>query len=171
MEIWNTTVYTKEAVLQFQRFNARVFKRSAASTHVVFALLFALLLTGLVFSIAIKGWIFVALIVLGMLIFGRRYYFLYIGPARKFDQSSFKDVKQEYVFRKSGLSATSDGEEQKFYYEQLLAAFETPCAFYLYINKAQAFIVDKEGFTQGSGDELARRLLNGRGPKHYQKVN
>ena len=170
MELFNTTVYTKENVLRFQRFNARIFKKAAASTHILFAVLFAMLITGLVYSIVIKGWIFTAIIALGMAVFGRRYYFLYIGPVRKFDQSSFKDARQEYVFRKSGLSATMDGEEKKFSYQQLLAAYETTDAFYLYINKAQAFLVDKSGFTQGTAEELARRLYNGLGPKHYVRV-
>lgn len=43
-DIMNTTVYTKKAVLGFQRFDARMFKSVAWGTHAVFFMLFAIAL-------------------------------------------------------------------------------------------------------------------------------
>lgn len=170
MEIENTTVYTKELVMRFQRFNARLVKSAPWSTHFLFALLFAMLTVGLVYSIIIRGWLFTALIALGMVIFGRRYYFLYIAPARKFDSSSFRDSEQRYVFRKQGFSAASGDDEMKKKYDEVRICYETPEAFYIYFNKAQAFIVSKNGFTSGSAAELSRRLGDALGAKRFSTI-
>lgn len=170
MEIANTTAYTRDAVLAFQRFNARLFKKAPWSTWALFALLFAMLLFGLVYSIVIRGWIYLALIALGLFVFGRRFYFLMLAPARKFDKASFKDMEQKYVFGKQGFSISAGADEAKRRYEEIRAVYETPDAFYLYFNRGQAFIVSKGGFTQGAADGLRRRLIEKLGARHYVNI-
>lgn len=167
MEIFNTTAYTRDTVLAFQRFNARLVKKVPWSTYALFALLFAMLAVGLVFSIVIRGWIYLGVIALGIFVFARRAYFLFIAPARKFDKASFKDAAQAYAFRKQGFSVSANGEELKRRYEEVRACYETPDAFYLYFNKGQAFIVSKAGFTQGTAGDLRRRLAERLGQKRY----
>ncbi len=171
LEILNTTVYTKELVLAFQRFNARLLKKAPWSTYALFALLFALLVVGLVYSIIIRGWIYLAIIAVGLVIFGRRFYFLYIAPGRKFDKSSFRDYSQLYTFRKQGFVAAAGENELKRHYEEIMNVYETPEAFYLYFNKGQAFIVAKNSFTQGTADDLRRRLNEKLTAKHYIMIN
>lgn len=171
MEISNTTVYSKQIVLAFQRFNARLAKKLPWSTYALFAVLFALLATGLVYSIVIRGWIYLAIIVVGLIVFGRRFYFLYIAPERKFDKSSFKDNSQSYVFRKQGFSVVDGENEMKRRYEDVLRVYETPEAFYLYFNKGQAFIVAKDGFTAGTAEDLRRRLTEKLSAKRVVSVN
>jgi hypothetical protein len=167
MEIINTTLYTRDVVLAFQRFNARLAKKLPWSTYAIFGILFAMLIAGFVFSIVIRGWIYLGIIALGMFVFGRRFYFLYIGPARKFDKATFKDLDQNYVFRKQGFSVTAGETEMKRHYEDVRAAYETPDAFYLYFSKGRAFIVSKTGFTQGCSEDLRKRLLENLGAAHY----
>lgn len=170
MEIFNTTLYTRDVVLAFQRFNARLVKKLPWSTYAIFGILFAMLITGLVFSVLIRGWIYSGIILLGMFVFGRRFYFLYIAPARKFNQATFKDLAQNYVFRKQGFSATAGETEMKRQYEDVRATYETPDAFYLYFSKGRAFIVSKTTFTQGSAEDLRKRLIEKLGAKHYAMI-
>jgi hypothetical protein len=164
MELENTTVYTREQVLRFQRFDARIFKAFPAGSHIIFALLFILLACALAYSINAHRWLFTALFAIAIALLGRRYYFLYIAPARKFDDSSFKDLKHKCSFRDSGAKLDANGSEQEFYYDKLLCAYETP-------NKAQALIVDKSGFTQGNAEELAGLLKQKLGSRHYTTIN
>ena len=98
-DIMNTTVYTKKAVLGFQRFDARMFKSVAWGTHAVFFMLFAIALAVAVYSVTAGGYILFAISIACMAWLGRRYYFLYIAPARKFDSSSFINLRHEYRFR------------------------------------------------------------------------
>ncbi len=164
MELENTTVYTREQVLRFQRFDARIFKAFPAGSHIIFALLFILLACALAYSINAHRWLFTALFAFAIALLGRRYYFLYIAPARKFDDSSFKDLKHKCSFRDSGAKLDANGSEQEFYYDKLLCAYETP-------NKAQALIVDKSGFTQGNAEELAGLLKQKLGSRYYTTIN
>ena len=164
MELENTTVYTREQVLRFQRFDARIFKAFPAGAHIIFALLFILLACALAYSINAHRWLFTALFAFAIALLGRRYYFLYIAPARKFDDSSFKDLKHKCSFRDSGAKLDANGSEQEFYYDKLLCAYETP-------NKAQALIVDKSGFTQGNAEELAGLLKQKLGSRYYTTIN
>ena len=164
MELENTTVYTREQVLRFQRFDARIFKAFPAGSHIIFALLFILLACALAYSINAHRWLFTALFAIAIALLGRRYYFLYIAPARKFDDSSFKGLKHKCSFRDSGAKLDANGSEQEFYYDKLLCAYETP-------NKAQALIVDKSGFTQGNAEELAGLLKQKLGSRYYTTIN
>ena len=164
MELENTTVYTREQVFRFQRFDARIFKAIPAGSHIIFALLFILLACALAYSINAHRWLFTALFAIAIALLGRRYYFLYIAPARKFDDSSFKDLKHKCSFRDSGAKLDANGSEQEFYYDKLLCAYETP-------NKAQALIVDKSGFTQGNAEELAGLLKQKLGSRYYTTIN
>lgn len=167
MEILNTTLYTKKVVLAFQRFNARLLKKVPWSTYAVFGILFTMLIIGLVYSIIIHGWIYLGIIALGLFVFGRRVYFLFIAPVRKFDEATFRNLEQNYVFRKQGFSVIAGENEIKRKYEEIRAVYETPNAFYLYFNKGQAFIVARDGFTQGTAPELGERLYNKLGSRHY----
>lgn len=96
---------------------------------------------------------------------GRRYYFLYIAPARKFDSSSFINLRHEYRFRDSGVTMSINGHEQSFDYDKLLCAYETNDCFYLYSNKALALIVDKAGFDKDGSNRLGALLSERLGDK------
>ena len=114
MELENTTVYTREQVLRFQRFDARIFKAIPAGSHIIFALLFILLACALAYSINAHRWLFTALFAIAIALLGRRYYFLYIAPARKFDDSSFKDLKHKCSFRDSGANLMRTAANRSF---------------------------------------------------------
>lgn len=60
--------------------------------------------------------------------------------------------------------------EMTYAWELLYKAVEAPGAFYLYINKTQAFIVDKAGFTQGNPQDLHGLLLEKLGSKKYKFI-
>ena len=149
-DIMNTTVYTKKAVLDFQRFDARMFKSVAWGTHAVFFMLFAIALAVAVYSVTAGGYILFAISIACMAWLGRRYYFLYIAPARKFDSSSFINLRHEYRFRDSGVIMSINGHEQSFDF---------------YSNKALALIVDKAGFDKDGSNRLGALLSERLGDK------
>ena len=151
-DIMNTTVYTKKAVLNFQRFDARMFKSVAWGTLAVY-------------SVTAGGYILFAISIACMAWLGRRYYFLYIAPARKFDSSSFINLRHEYRFRNSGVTMSINGHEQSFDYNKLLCAYETNDCFYLYSNKALALIIDKAGFDKDGSNRLGALLSERLGNK------
>ena len=165
MELENTTVYTREQVLRFQRFDVRIFKAFPAGSHIIFALLFILLACALAYSINAHRWLFTALFAFAIALLGRRYYFLYIAPARKFDSSSFINLRHEYRFRDSGVTMSINGHEQSYDYDKLLCAYETNDCFYLYSNKALALIVDKAGFDKDGSNRLGALLSERLGDK------
>ena len=164
-DIMNTTVYTKNTVLGFQRFDARMFKSVAWGTHAVFFMLFAIALAVAVYSVTAGGYILFAISIACMAWLGRRYYFLYIAPARKFDSSSFINLRHEYRFRDSGVTMSINGHEQSFDYNKLLCAYETNDCFYLYSNKALALIIDKAGFDKDGSNRLGALLSERLGDK------
>lgn len=164
-DIINTTVYTKEKVLDFQRFDARLFKSVAWGTHAVFFTLFAVSLAAAVYFLTAGGYILFAVCAVCMAALGRRYYFLYIAPARKFDSSSFINLRHEYRFRDSGVIMSINGHEQSFDYDKLLCAYETGDSFYLYSNKTLALIVDKAGFDKNGSNRLGALLSERLGSK------
>ena len=164
-DIMNTTVYTKKAVLDFQRFDARMFKSVAWGTHTVFFMLFAIALAAAVYSVTAGGYILFAMSIACMAWLGRRYYFLYIAPARKFDSSSFINLRHEYRFRDSGVTMSINGHEQSYDYDKLLCAYETNDCIYLYSNKALALIVDKAGFDKDVSNRLGALLSERLGDK------
>ncbi len=166
MEIVNNTSYTKDAVLAFQRFNARLLKKIPWSTYAFFAVLTAVVVAGIAFMLFIRSWFNIALLALALGLIARRYYVLYIGPARKFDQSSFKDLAHRYEFRKQSFSVVCGGEEAKHRYEQAAALYDTPAALYLYFGRGQAFIVQKDGFERpADAQAVKKRFLEAIGEK------
>lgn len=167
MEITNTTVYDQDAVLRFQRFNTRAIKKLPWSTPVIFAFLLISVLTGCVFAVIAKAWLYLALLFLAIYIFVQRLYSLFIAPKKRFKDTSFAGAVQTYTFLKNCFVANVNGEETRVYYEKLFGIWETPAAFYLYANARQAFIVSKDGFTAGTAQELAQLLRTKVDSKKY----
>lgn len=170
MDIVNTTHYDKETVLRFQRFNARIVKRIHWSTHALFVFLALSVLTGAFFAVREGAWLYLAVLVLALYLFGRRFYAIFIAPEKKFEQSSFAGISQRYVFLKNSFTISVNGKEERAYYEDLFDVWETPDAFYLYANARQAYIVSKSGFEQGTADALAKHLRTRMEKKKYITV-
>ncbi len=171
MEILNATTYTRDAVLRFQRFNARLFKSIPWSSYAMFAGFFAILIGGIVYSILYRRWINLGLLVLALLFIARKFYITFIGPARAFDKSSFKDLQHSYVFRKQGFSVIKGEEEVKRRYQDVIVMFDTPSALYLYFSRDQAFIVQKEGFAKITEvEQVKKRFIEAIGEKRTVTV-
>ena len=68
-------------------------------------------------------------------------------------------VKQnEYIFRADDFRVTGVQASSVYPYFQIIGAYETKTYFYLYFTAEQAYFVAKDGFTQGTAEEL-RALL------------
>lgn len=75
-----------------------------------------------------------------------------------------------YVFSDVGISVTNEGDcshgESEYTYEAIERVIETKKYFFIFINKAQAYIVAKDGITNGSAEDL-RSILSKVGDKRY----
>lgn len=92
------------------------------------------------------------------------------APLRAYEK--IKDRANEYAFNQETIEIENHrpmvNTHVSYRYAGLMKAYERKDAFYLFIDKRQAFLVSKSGFTQGSVDELRTLLINQLGNKfHY----
>lgn len=95
--------------------------------------------------------------------------FCYV-PLRIYEK--VKDRANEYAFNQETIEVENHrpmvNTHVSYRYAGLMKAYERKDAFYLFIDKRQAFLVSKSGFTQGSEDELRVLLINQLGNRfHY----
>ena len=75
-----------------------------------------------------------------------------------------KDIVNEYVFAEESMCVTSTGEDYssqgEINYSILVKVYETSRYLFIFQNRAQAFIVDKNTIEEGSVDELREKIKN-----------
>lgn len=115
------------------------------------------------------------LLLLGFVImWGLLLYLYFIVPKRQYKAAvaKMKDLKNTYTFTDDSITVSSNGDgysgSSEITYEKLYRAAETNEYFFLYINKRQAFVVDKTTFVGGSADELTARLTSVFGKKYIR---
>ena len=75
-----------------------------------------------------------------------------------------------FVFSDETISVTNEGDcshgESEYTYEAIERVIETKKYFFIFIHKAQAYIVSKEGITNGSVEDLRSLLSRVKGKKY-----
>ena len=167
MEIKNTTLYTYDCLMEFNRSYLRRFRRVTNILTVVVTglLLFLFLLQGLLMLLGEEPVlpvdstvrlvvVLTLLFILSFVVFPR----LTKRAVRK--QAAMENVT-DYVFTEDGFEQTSNSksieEHQRCRYDILVKVTESEHYFYLFINPRAAHIVSKSGFTEGNENDL--RLL------------
>ena len=167
MEIKNTTPYTYDCLIEFNRSYLRRFRRVTNILTVVVTglLLFLFLLQGLLMLLGEEPVlpvdstvrlvvVLTLLFILSFVVFPR----LTKRAVRK--QAAMENVT-DYVFTEDGFDQTSNSksieEHQRCRYDILVKVTESEHYFYLFINPRAAHIVSKSGFTEGNENDL--RLL------------
>ena len=167
MEIKNTTPYTYDCLIEFNRSYLRRFRRVTNILTVVVTglLLFLFLLQGLLMLLGEEPAlpvdstvrlvvVLTLLFILSFVVFPR----LTKRAVRK--QAAMENVT-DYVFTEDGFDQTSNSksieEHQRCRYDILVKVTESEHYFYLFINPRAAHIVSKSGFTEGNENDL--RLL------------
>lgn len=156
-DIKNTTKITKKMYLHYYGFTIRKSFRIMFSYVFLFCFLVVMLfalssLDKTHSSINKIVMIIIAAIILAVLMTG----LFYITPLRAYKK--IKDFTCEYMFGADGIEAKSSRPEvntnANYHYNAIVKAYEFRDAFYLYIDKRQAILVNKNGFTQGNAEEL-----------------
>ena len=167
MEIKNTTSYTYDVLMEFNRQHKRkLFRAISIIFFVATVAMFAALLANLIlcavgimelFDVQIQSmaWLYATLSIF-LLLFARLH-------RRKFcrKQAAIHPV-DNYVFTQEGfenISTSDTGNVQGQYkYDVIVNVTESDHAFYLYIAPNAAHIVSKDGFTEGTENDF-RTLL------------
>ncbi|MDL2325198.1 YcxB family protein [Ruminococcaceae bacterium OttesenSCG-928-A16] len=103
-------------------------------------------------------------------------YMFYVRPGTIFRKKGGIALQTEvYIFTETGLTRSLRSEEgglpdnSSMRYDGLTRAVETSRDFYLYTSRSQAYLVDKEYFTNGTPDDLRDCLKKTMGDKFKQK--
>ena len=75
-------------------------------------------------------------------------------------------LDDKIIFNESGKYV--EARDTQFSYEAIHKIEENENAFYIYVSKMQAYILDAKGFTMGSRHELHGFLINKVGSKKYK---
>jgi hypothetical protein len=113
----------------------------------------------------------VCLTVLILYLFLQAYLYFFSPKAHYKSNRGLANLRNDFEFGESGITvrsvnANTDGTST-WNYDVLYKAYETKDSFYLYVNRLQAFIVSKDGFTEGSATELSVLLSGKLPPKKY----
>ena len=167
MEIKNTTPYTYDCLIEFNRSYLRKTRRTTTilTITVTGLLLFLFLLQGMLMLLGEEPVlpvdstvrlvvVLTLLFILSFVVFPR----LTKRAVRK--QAAMENVT-DYIFTEDGFEQTSDSksikEHQQCRYDILVKVTESEHYFYLFINPRAAHIVAKNGFTEGNENDF--RLL------------
>lgn len=160
--IKNETRITKKEYLRFYWFTLR--KNIAA------IFIFLIVIIGLIhmcidnFEVSF-AFIFAILIILFLtLVFLN---IIYFTPNKEYKKK--KETTNYYNFKSDRFEIDNHkplvNSHAEYYYEAIHKAYEKADAFYIFIDKRRAFVVDKNSFTQGSADDLKSILLMRLGKK------
>ena len=167
MEIKNTTPYTYDCLMEFNRSYLRRFRRVTNILTVVVTglLLFLFLLQGLLMLLGEEPVLpvdsTVRLVVVLTLLFILSFVVFPRLTKRTVRKQAANENVTDYVFTEDGfeqstISKTIKSQEQ-CPYSILTSVTESEHYFYLFINPRAAHIVSKSGFTEGNENDL--RLL------------
>ncbi len=84
---------------------------------------------------------------------------------------NISDIKNEFIFKDDEFSTVSSSLQfngnSTTKYEMLYKVYETPKYFYIYINKAQAYIVNKSEIIDGTAEQIRDSFLKHLTHKQY----
>jgi hypothetical protein len=99
----------------------------------------------------------------------------YILPNITIKKTNMIGTEVTYTFGESSFELitrnTNINETGTIGYGKFIRIAETKDCFYLFINKIQAYIVDKSGFLQGDADGLREILIRTVPAKKYKRYN
>lgn len=149
----NITKYSKEVYEDFLIFHTKInFKKYIGYRAIILSILIYLLIC----SIMVKNWKALLLVVIAIFIVAFYQIFLQkkiVKDEMKSDKIA-EEKEFEFNFYNDYIIIKQDQKEEKIKYQKLHKAFEADNYFYLYINKNDAFLLNKEGFVIGEEKEF-----------------
>ena len=164
MEIKNTTPYTYDCLIEFNRSYLRKTRRTTTilTITVTGLLLFLFLLQGLLMLLGEEPVLpvdsTVRLVVVLTLLFILSFVVFPRLTKRAVQKQAAMENVTDYVFTEDGFEQTSNSksieEHQRCRYDILVKVTESEHYFYLFINPRAAHIVSKSGFTEGNENDF-----------------
>lgn len=168
-DLCSTQALVRHSMFRFKRTSP---KKVLIILAVIYSVLFGTAMTMAYLAYdyhAFRMFLFVFIIVWGLMLYT---YFIVPRTQYKAAVAKMNDLKNTYAFTDGGIAVSSNGDgysgSSEITYEKLCRAAETNEYFFLYINKRQAFVVDKSTFEGGTADELTARLVSALGKKYMR---
>jgi len=161
--VTNATTLDYQTFLRFQYFHARLVKRFRFSSLIYYIIMVPLDLYLLIasFSMQEDGLSVLGIMLAVILVFS--FFSSYIAPRYSFKRVFSENRLDSYTFTRTTVHIVSNGAgqdgEKTLSLGSLRKVYETPYAFYLYINRQQAYIVSKTGFADDAGLPTLREIL------------
>ena len=170
MEIEAKSQYTYQVIKEYQRFN--LFKgKHYNKGYILFATLSIIALIIVTFGTLTFGldyftyYVFITLIFLNILM--AFLYFMLPGITYK-SNKNLQNIENKFVFSDDEITIASENQGYKgnatMKYNLINKVYETKKYIYIYINRAQAYIIDKTQIDGGRIEEL-RETITSRIPK------
>ena len=157
-----------KALVHFQMFRKNNPRKRIKSWTILYAILFLVLVVES-FWIGMDDTVIVLLVCIVVVLL-LEYFMYFISPKIQYNSlANMKDIVNEYVFTEESMLVVSKGEDYnsqgEIKYSVLVKMCETSRYLFLFQNKAQAFIVDKNTIRDGSIEEVREMIksqMNGK---------
>ncbi len=185
MEIKNTTLAEEKLFVSFQRFSARLFKRSSTQ-NLVFNIFLYSLIAFAVFVSSIAMFLAIALgdseniialavmIALMLLLAAFKIYKTIFLPKILYKKSPLNGSVHHYIFKDEEFSVEMKSNKiettEVLKYSSLTIAYETEGEMFLFISPVQAMVISKYGFESPEDIQAVREKLSALLGKKYIKV-
>ncbi|MHB1484271.1 MAG: YcxB family protein [Saccharofermentanales bacterium] len=174
MEVKAITAYDFPCIKEFVRFT--LFKGKGQNITgkkiglvVLMSVVFCLSLINMIINSFEAGIIVFFITLMIICIFG---YLYFIYPKKVYKSAKkLASMKNEYLFQEDEFTMTSDNPEfsgkSTMKYTFLNMVYETEDYFYLFIDKAQAYIVRKSDITNGTSEQIRETIIYNMPPEKY----
>ncbi|MGN1094936.1 MAG: YcxB family protein [Eubacteriales bacterium] len=150
MEAKNKTVIDKKLFIMFQRFYMRAFRKSPVPGFIIFAVSVIAAIALAIFAVVenAKGFMLSAFV---FAMISVTLFLMYaVFPGINFKKSFLKNAEISYVFYGDKFNIKMKNDKvnicEDISYGSLFRVYDAPHAYYIFIAKAQALLVSKEGF-------------------------
>lgn len=157
MEIKNSTTINKKIFVSFQRFYSRLVKKSPVFDYIIEGLMAAVAVFLFVLSNKensqmnmLLGFMLAAMLVTLILM-------KTIFPSINYKKTFLKGMVLDYTFGEDEFTVSLTSEKAKssetIKYTSFYKVYDTKNAIYIFIEKAQAFLVDKSAFSSAEDEK------------------
>lgn len=152
-----------KALVHFQMFRKNDPRKRIKSWTILYAILFLVLIAEL-FWVGMDDTLILLLVCI-IVILLLEYFMYFILPKIQYNSlAQMKDIVNEYVFTEESMQVVSKGEnyhsQGEIKYSVLVKMCETSRYLFIFQNKSQAFIVDKNTIKDGSIEELREKITS-----------
>lgn len=163
----NVTTYTKEEFLTFEKFHINRVNKVSFIIYTVACIIILLSAIGLIYLGDNSGYIFL-IVGIFFTVYRMSIPYWYTKRILKSDKLT-ENLENTFELFDDNLKVTNSVSASDIRYDQLFKVYESKNCFYLYINKLQVFILNKNNFSVGNSDEFSKFIEEKLG-KNFKKI-